>query len=131
MDRNRLLKHIVLLMVFMFLANTVILKLHLYYSLWWIDMVMHFLGGLWVGLFFLYVFYTRGWFSNKVLAVILSVLFIGLLWELYELYIGIIAHEAFSPRDTISDIIFDMAGGTLAVIYFLKQKTRATGSLLV
>lgn len=119
-------------MIGMFLANTVILKLHLYYSVWWIDMVMHFLGGLWVGLFFLYVFYTREWFSNKVLAVILSVLLIGLLWEVFELFIGIIAKESFSPSDTLSDLFFDMAGGALAVFYFLRKKiTRATGRLLL
>ncbi|MCE9549277.1 hypothetical protein K8Q98_02660 [Candidatus Nomurabacteria bacterium] len=121
MNRKKLLKNIFFLMLLMFLANSLIIKFHLYYSVWWVDMVMHFGGGFWVGLFFFYVFYTREWFSSKLLSVFISILLIGLLWELFEYYLNIISYEPFVLSDTLSDIFFDMAGGLLSMIYFSKR----------
>ena len=128
MDRKRLLKTLVWLMFLMFLANTVILKFHWYYTIWWVDMPMHFFAGFWVGLFFLYVFYTRNWFSHKILAIILSTLLIGVLWEFFEILMGAISHEPFILLDTISDIFFDLAGGTFAILYFFRKTISSTGN---
>ncbi len=121
MDRKKLLKNIVFLMFLMFLANSVILKFHWYYSIWWIDMVMHFFGGAWVGLFFFYVFYTRKWFSNKILIIILSVLLIGISYEVFEFFLGTISREPFDILDTLSDLFFDLLGGGAAILYFAKR----------
>ena len=108
-------------MFLMFLANSIILKFHWYYSIWWIDMVMHFLGGFWVGLFFFYVFYTRKWFSNKVLAVVLFVLLIGASYEIFEFFMGTISREPFSILDTLSDVFFDLSGGAVSILFFFQR----------
>ncbi len=52
----------------------------------------------------------------------LFVLFIGVSWELYEVLVnGVLAKDVFNSLDTISDIFFDLAGGFLAVLYFLRK----------
>jgi len=121
MDTKRLLKQIIVLMIFMFVANHLAAKFHWYYSISWFDMLMHFLGGVWVALFFLYVFKVQTSFARKFLIVISSVLVVGLLWELFEFGMGIIAGENFSISDTLSDIFFDLTGGYLAILAKLKH----------
>ena len=90
MDRKRLLKHLVFLMFFLFLANTVAIKLNWYSLIWYFDIIMHILSGLWVGMFFLYVFErkeSRPLDVAMFLKVFFATLAIGLLWEVYEFYL--------------------------------------------
>jgi hypothetical protein len=42
----------------MFVADLAATKFFWYYSISWFDMLMHFSGGLWVGLFFSLVFFA-------------------------------------------------------------------------
>ena len=57
--------------------------------------------------------------TKLIYQIILSVLFIGVSWELYEILVNnIIFQIPFNILDTISDIFFDSAGGTFAVFYF-------------
>lgn len=122
MNKKKLLKHLVLLMFFIFIANNVVWELHWYSSIWWFDMVMHFLGGLWVGLFFLYIFYAEDQLFKKFLTVFLCVLLIGVLWEFFEFFtFNYIGKDPFNALDTVSDIFFDLAGGTFALFYFFKR----------
>lgn len=91
-------------------------------------MPMHFIGGLWLGLFFIYLFYIPSEsfrFSSEskalILKILLFVLSIGVGWELFEiLFNNIIAKIPFNSLDTISDVFFDLSGGSFAVLYFLK-----------
>ena len=108
-------------MFFIFFTNNVILKFYWYYSIWWLDMLMHFLGGFWVGLFFVYVFYNKNTFSKQLLAVIFCVLLFGILWEFFEFFMNVIAHDSFDILDTLSDIFFDLAGGFSAIFYCYKK----------
>lgn len=130
MDKRKLLKYIVFLMFVIFLANNIALKFYWYYSISWFDMLMHFLGGLWVGLFFSYIFYDKNPFFKQLLTVILCVLSVGILWEIFEFFIGAIAHDPFSIRDTTSDIFFDLAGGLFAIFYCLKKTMPAKSSIV-
>lgn len=121
MDPKRLLKQIVVLMIFMFVANQLATKFHWYYSIAWFDMMMHFLGGVWVAMFFLYVFKAPSTFARKFWVVISSVLVVGILWEVFEFGMGSIAGDAFNVRDTLSDIFFDLAGGCVAIFAKLRH----------
>jgi len=121
MDKKKLLKWIVCLMFLMFLANQVALKFYWYYSIWWFDILMHFSGGFWVGLFFLYVFYDKYSALKKFLFVISCVLLIGILWEFFEFFMNLISTEVFSLSDTALDVFFDLFGGTFAIFYFSKR----------
>ncbi len=123
MDKQKLFKRIVFLMLFIFLANNVALELYWYYSIWYFDMLMHFLGGLWEGLFFIYVFYVRKQILTHLFSIILFVLLIGILYEVFEFFLSVISHDPFSILDTTSDIFFDLLGGSFAILYFFKRIT--------
>jgi len=111
------------MMFFIFLANFLILKFYWYSLIWYLDIVMHFLGGFWVGLFFLYVFFRKeqpSFTSGLFFKLLFITLLVGLLWELYEFLLNIIAITPFNLNDTISDIFSSLLGSTVSVFYFLK-----------
>jgi len=130
MDRKKLLKLIIYLMFFIFIANLLAQKFYWYSSIWYFDMIMHFLGGVWQGLFFIWFFSINDLplFRLSLDAIdfkliyktILFVLLIGVLWEFFEFFTNnYVGHDPFNTLDTISDIFFDLAGGAFAVFYFL------------
>ena len=81
-------------------------------------MILHFLGGFWVGLFFLYVFYVRKAILQPLSYVVIFVLLIGLLWELFEFYANnYIGTYPFDIIDTTSDMFLDIFGGFCAILY--------------
>lgn len=95
-------------------------------------MLMHFLGGFWQGIFFLWYFSVVNIpflrrpvqdINTKTLWYVLSfVLFVGVCWEAGEfLTSNYIGREPFSIIDTISDIFMDLAGGASAIIYAFKK----------
>ena len=123
MDRKKLLKIITVLMLVLFVADFLAKMFYWYSSIWWFDVLMHFSSGFWVGLF-LYVFTAKESFI-PVVKVLLWVLLIGVLWEIYELYVyqhlmGI----PFDIFDTISDIFLDLFGGLCAILYIWKKQLR-------
>ena len=123
MNKKSLLKHLVFMMFFIFLANFLILKFYWYSLIWYLDIVMHFLGGFWVGLFFLYVFFRKeqpSFTSGLFFKLLFITLLVGLLWELYEFLLNIIAITPFNLNDTILDIFSSLLGSTVSVFYFLK-----------
>ncbi len=124
MNKKLLLKHLVSLMFFIFIANSLALKFYWYSLVWYFDIIMHTLGGMWVGMFFLYVFERREYKPLTIglfLRVMACVLLVGLLWEMYEFYIfQHLSRNTFDLTDTLSDVGFDLLGGALSGLYFLK-----------
>jgi len=85
-------------------------------------MIMHFLGGFWVGLVSFYFFTFQGISSKLILRILSLVLIIGIGWELFEILVNdAFARNSFNSLDTLSDIFFDLAGGSLSILYFLKR----------
>ena len=133
-DRKKLLRPLFFLMLLIFTANSLALAFHWYYSIWWFDMLMHFLGGLWEGLFFIWFFSSPDIgeslrlspepknFTRLITKTVLFVLLIGVLWEFFEFFTNnYIGSDPFNILDTVSDIFFDLAGGTFAVLYFFEK----------
>lgn len=96
----------------------------LYYAVAATDVVMHFLGGLWVGLGATLFFFTSGTVQlprrdARVVAVVtlVSVMAVGLAWELYELWGGLV-DPVLDRIDTLSDLALDLLGGLVAFWYF-------------
>ncbi|MEO5635005.1 MAG: hypothetical protein ABIR14_00225 [Candidatus Paceibacterota bacterium] len=59
---------------------------------------------------------------KNIIYVVLCVLVVGGLWEFFEYFtFNSIGQDAFNLLDTISDIFFDLSGGTFAILYFLKK----------
>ena len=85
-------------------------------------MPMHFLGGLLLGFALIWFFIIKDISLKSIFYLILGVLLIGVLWEVFEIIIDkIITGNLFNTLDTISDIFFDLAGGTFAIFYFIKR----------
>jgi len=96
---------------------------------WWYDMVLHFLGGVTVGLFALWGFEHFSDFNpqSKVRVLIwgvVLVLIVGVLWEWFELYVGFTMLDDGMEYvvDTISDLILDTLGAILTLVYGFKLK---------
>jgi hypothetical protein len=108
-------------MLLMFLIDKGANKFYWYNSIWYFDMIMHFLGGVWVGFFFIYI-YSPSHLNNKsVFKIASSVLLIGLSWEVFEFVVNnVIGRVPFNSFDSISDIFWDMVGGLSAIFLFFK-----------
>ncbi|OGI58299.1 hypothetical protein A3C60_02200 [Candidatus Nomurabacteria bacterium RIFCSPHIGHO2_02_FULL_37_45] len=129
MDRKKFFKRIVYLIFFIFIVHFFANKFYWYSSIWYFDIIMHFLGGLWVGLFFI-------WFSSEslrlslafkaltlvIFKILLFVFVVGFGWEVFEfLFNNYIAQNPFDFLDSTSDIFFDLVGGIVAILFFLKK----------
>lgn len=131
MNRVKLLKHLLLLMFFILALHYIGVRLYWDYTTQWFDMVLHFLGGFWEGMLFIWFFSIKNLPLVKpsldindpklVFKVIFYVLLIGVLWELFEFYANnYIGIYPFDIIDTSSDIFFDLFGGIVFYFYFLK-----------
>ncbi len=122
MDRKRLLKHGAYLMFFIFIVNSLALKFYWYSLVWYFDVIMHTLGGVWVGFFFFYVFSRKGEVPQGfkfIFKIILGVIVVGVLWEVYEyVVLNYIGGTPWDIVDSSSDIVFDTLGAILACLYF-------------
>ena len=115
---------VVLGLMFISILHVVSMSLYLYWFYWWLDTVMHLLGGAWVALatvwFFRYfVFYKKLSFNGRVLFIFLCVLSTTLLWELFELVVGYV--DPSIGRDywmgTFIDIVAGVLGGLLVATF--------------
>ena len=105
------------------------LTFSLYWTTDWFDILMHFLGGFVIGLGAIFVFFTSGYIAITqtvrhhrvaILIVVMSVLIVGLGWEVWELFVGFT--DRFSELgDTILDVIMDTCGA-FAAFYYSKEK---------
>lgn len=110
------------------ILNTLGTTLYLYWTVIWFDMIMHFLGGLFVSLFFfsLFSFFRSGlsYTEKLVLGLVFSVL-VGLVWEYYELIVGVtdLAEVGYWP-DTGMDIVMDTLGALVGIVGAHKIETK-------
>ena len=120
MDRKKLFKRLAYLIFFVLAANFFANKFYWYFSVWYLDMIMHFLGGFWVGLASIYLFPPQNLSFRSVLTILFLVLLVGVGWEVFEFLVnGVIAQNPFDILDTASDIFFDLLGGLCAILYLL------------
>ena len=97
---------------------------YLYYRWWWSDVVMHFLGGLFIGVGVLW------WLRFEIpigirtriprfATAFLLVLLVGVSWEIFEWYTN--SYNATNyVLDTASDILMDVCGMLAAYLVFLR-----------
>jgi VanZ family protein len=122
MDPKKLLVRLLILVFSIFVLNYLAMEFHWYSSVWYFDMSMHFLGGLWLGLISIYLFSLENTSFHSILKIFFMVLFIGIGWEIFEILIDkFITQNSFNFADTISDLFFDFIGGFFALLYLLKK----------
>lgn len=126
--KKKLLAKLLWLILFIFFINFFAsFVFSWYWTIWWFDMFMHFLGGIWVSLAFLWLFYTR--FVTLIgkektftvfALVFFSVFAVAFLWEIFEFSIDtFITLKKQDIFDTLSDILLGLAGGMTGTLYFL------------
>lgn len=85
-----------------------------YWRYLWFDIPVHFLGGVCVALgISVLPFFRVHWFERfrKPLPYILLTLAVGVIWEVFEVFSGVVViDETFIP-DTVLDLTMDALGG--------------------
>ncbi len=85
-------------------------------------MVMHFLGGFWIGLLYFYLFSIKEKSLGSFIKALFFVLFVGIGWEVYEILVNsVIAQNPFDYLDTSSDVFFDLLGGAASTFYVFRK----------
>lgn len=107
---------------------------HWNYSLWWYDLFLHFLGGMWVAIA------AKKFVVGPVgpmgrigpILIIALVALVGVSWEIYEFTIDEIFFEERAlwraqdgNTDTMTDLMMDLLGGVAAAGY-IAYRSRKT-----
>jgi hypothetical protein len=131
MQKSRLLFISFALVVILGGFHIVASTFYLYWTVWWFDNVMHFLGGLSIGLLSLWGAYMSGFLGREargrfriLLTVVISVLVVGLGWEIFEYLFGIsnpTLGETYM-KDTIYDLSFDLIGAILVGLWGSRRR---------
>lgn len=96
------------------------------YSLWWYDLFLHFLGGVWVATaahkFIISRIKPSGLIGPVLLVALVAL--IGVSWEIYEFTIDELFFEERAlwraqegNTDTMTDLIMDLVGGAVVAFY--------------
>lgn len=115
-----------------------------YDRLLWLDILMHLIGGAWVGLLFVYLFpkylpgYSEARFLSYVILGLGFVTLIGVFWEFYEYLSDVYIYKmhplnlAPNPKnlpDTLADLVNDLIGGSVVIAWaFFRKKLLSTSS---
>ena len=114
--------------------HLVFLQLELYFHIGWLDMLMHFSGGLLFGLAGICIIFAKTNTPKNVSNVLIilistfSALFVGGLWEVVELnsnsILGFELVKITNGKDTLSDLLFDFLGALSGAVYFILAKNK-------
>lgn len=106
-----------------------------YHAYWWIDIILHLLGGAWVATLFFYVqeryvpsFVAMPWWFS-IVVVVSFVMLVGVGWEWFEYWFDyFVAKDNFVLRaqlglaDTMGDLLADLVGGLIVGAYFIFRR---------
>ncbi|MBI5456792.1 hypothetical protein HY969_03535 [Candidatus Kaiserbacteria bacterium] len=101
--------------------------LYLHWVFWWYDILLHFLGGVWVALAARWIFALKGIVppGSWILALVIVV---GLLWELFEVVVGM-PRESNYLFDTSLDLLMDVLGSIAALMFLGSARGGEKGAL--
>jgi len=125
--KKPLLIELFILAVIVAFLHYLALTFYLYWTIEWFDIVMHFLGGATIAILAMFLFYTSGYMDfpkahiGSIFAMTIgSVLLAGLVWELWELFVGF-TDVIEDQGDTFLDLLMDVIGGIVAFAYGKKH----------
>ena len=85
----------------------------LYWHYIWLDLPVHFMGGMWAALVFAWIALLRSWkYADSFAVTLVFVLAVSIAWELFELFVGV-PREANFAFDTSLDLTMDITGGVI------------------
>lgn len=100
----------------------------LYWRFLWFDIIVHILGGIFIGGVALWIFYFSKYFKidkskeiNVFLISLITVLVAGIFWEIFEFNIGatLLADIKTYRIDTMVDMISNIFGAIIISLYFI------------
>lgn len=132
------LKFIFGLLIFILLLHIIATINSWYWTFTWFDMPMHFLGGFWLAMVFMWLnpnFQIQNpkfiKLPNYLITGIITlgfVILVGVFWEFFEFLCDVFLFGASyfqkGAIDTIKDLFFDLLGGLIFLViykYFLKS----------
>ncbi|OGI95388.1 hypothetical protein A2917_02390 [Candidatus Nomurabacteria bacterium RIFCSPLOWO2_01_FULL_42_17] len=125
MERTKLVKPLICLILLILAVNFLANKFYWYSALWWLDVLMHFLGGFWIGLLYLYLFSPKNISRALISRTLFFVLLVGVGWEVFEILVNeVLAQNSFDYLDTLADLILDLSGGLYAILYLWKKQLK-------
>ena len=122
MSRSRLLSILAVLVCLIALLHFTAMAFYLYWTLWWYDIILHFLGGAFVGLLALWLRYFSGYAGiadssrarSALYFVLCATLGIGIGWEVFERLLGLTYSVEGYVFDTSIDLLMDCLGSLVA-----------------
>jgi hypothetical protein len=124
---NPILIHILLLSSIFAASHMYALYFALYWTTAWFDVYMHFFGGVLGSLMTIYFLYKIGispvTIPQKIflfLFIVVSVFAVAVVWELWEIYVGII-DPFLDFKDSIADLILGTLGAVVGFVYYDKK----------
>ena len=129
MQKNPFFIFLFLLLVVIAVLEFIGLQRFWLFIFWWFDLLLHFLGGVWVSGMALWLFFLSGYVhgvarnsTNILLVAVISFLVIGIAWEIFEFLVGaIFAEEVEYFFDTATDMLIGLFGGLLVSYFFLRR----------
>ena len=124
LHKNHLPLFIIILSFIVAVAHVVALNFYFYWTFWWFDLSVHFLGGLWVALtslwIYLFIYSEKELDRRKTFFIVFTaIVVVGGLWEAFEYFAGISPGDNFI-MDTTTDILMDLLGASAGLLYFRK-----------
>jgi len=103
--------------------HTLALMFYLYWAIWWFDVMMHILGGIWL-LFLIQTFVLLGWYKERFFRpkhLVIVILSAFGLWELFGIYVA-----GGFKSDWLTDTALDTLCGIVGAIigYWLVKRLR-------
>jgi hypothetical protein len=111
------------------IVHALALSFNWYFYVWFLDIPVHFIAGAWVALFVWWI--VRDCLHHTVLGaqeivfLLISALFVGMAWEVFEVYAGLIGTLRHDFMDSCKDVVVDMLGALGAVYCIWKSYPQA------
>lgn len=121
---KKLLISACILVIFIWLINTLANKFYWYSAMIWFDIPMHILGGIFLSLISGAIFFKKlKSFSTKekMVFILLFVLMVGIGWEIFEYVTQAIIKgvQLANFPDSIKDLLMDVVGGVIGFLFVL------------
>ncbi len=129
MKATQLFKQAFILLLIIGFLDVLVQTFYLYWTLWWSDSLLHFLAGICVAMGSIsawFILFDKEKNTLKILTIgMVWVILVGVVWEIFELHFGLtfLSDGIIYVRDTISDLIMDVSGGLLGIVYANKFLT--------
>ncbi len=126
---KKLLLYACILIFLIWAVNTLANTFYWYSAMWWFDIPMHIMGGIFLGfsagaLFFKALSSLS--LKERLVTILLFVLVFGLGWEFFEYFVQSVIKGAQLANipDSAKDMLMDLLGGTFASYFVLRRLKR-------